>query len=295
MTMRPWFINDLPNFSDTLSTFMFADDANLTRVDDNLERLFHIANQELDKFYFWCINNRLSINTLKTFFVLFANKPPKLVPPLVIRSHSTYVPIKRVSNTKFLGIFYDERLCFKPHLDFIANKLSRISAMIYRLKDLMPIDVLRTLYQAHVYSILSYCTIIWANTYSTHIEPVIKLLKRMVRNITHSDFLAHSEPLFKQLKLLNFDSIRKYALAQYMYKNRHTVLPPLLPTHQYMTRNRDRIRLPERNTVLFEKSFLYQGPNLWNELVDDCPPEIIDSPAIHLFRRKLKTYLLSKQ
>ena len=31
------FINDLPNFSNLLTTLMFADDANLTCVDDNLE------------------------------------------------------------------------------------------------------------------------------------------------------------------------------------------------------------------------------------------------------------------
>ena len=274
---------------------MFADDANLTHTADILEDLFTSANQELDKFYFWCIDNRLSINTLKTFFILDSNKTTNSVPPLLIRNHYTYVPIKRVSNTKFLGIFYDERLNFKPHLNFIAGKLSRISAMIYRLKDLMPVEVLRIIYQSHVNSILSYCTIIWSNTYFNHLDPVIKLLKRIVRNITHSDFLAHSEPLFKQLKLLNFHSLRKFALAQHVFKHHHVIIPPLLPNHQYITRNRYKLRLPNRNKASFEKSFIYQGPKIWNELVENCPPDIINAPSIHSFKRRLKKYLLTNQ
>ena len=117
----------------------------------------------------------------------------------------------------------------------------------------------------------------------------------MVRNITKSDFLAHTHPLFQQLKLLDFESTRKLSLAQYIYKNRNVILPPLLPNHNYQTRNRQKVRLPERNNVLFEKSYLYQGPKVWNILVENCPTNVLNAPSIHSFKRKLKKYLLSIQ
>ena len=58
------FINDLPFVSDILSTILFADDANFSLYGKNPIELVYIANRELEKFYFWCLANRLSVNTL---------------------------------------------------------------------------------------------------------------------------------------------------------------------------------------------------------------------------------------
>ena len=117
-------------------------------------------------------------------------------------------------------------------------------------------------YEAHVNSILNYCNPIWANTFLTYTASITKLLKRIIRNITHSDFLAHTRPLFQQCQILDFDGVRKLSLGKYVYINRDTLLTPLVPGHEYPTRNRHRFRLPERNTALFERSFLYEGPRL---------------------------------
>ena len=285
------FVNDLPNFSEFFRTIMFANDANLSADGDNPFELINFANMELDKFYFWCTANRLSLNILKTFYILFANKPPVNLPPLLMRSNFTYAPIKRVNNIKFLGIFYDDKMTFKPHINHLASKIARISALIYRAKNLMPSYVLKMVYEAHVNSVLNYCNPIWANTFPTYTLSITKLLKRIIRNITHSDFLAHTRPLFKQLKLLDFDGMRKLSLGKYVYQNRNTLLPPLVPGHNYTTRNRNRFRLPGHNTALFERSFLYEGPRLWNVLIDQCPLAV-SAPSLTSFKRRLKRFLL---
>ena len=285
------FVNDLPNFSNFFRTILFADDANLSVDGDNPTELIASANIELDKFYFWCTANRLSLNILKTFYILFANKPPAVLPPLVMRSNFTYYPIKRVDNIKFLGVYYDEKMSFKYHINHIASKISRISALIYRAKNLMPPHILKMVYEAHVNSILNYCNPIWANTYPTYTESISKLLKRIVRNITHSDFLAHTKPLFQQLQILDFDKLRKLSLGKYVYNNRNAILTPLIPNHGYPTRNRHIFRLPERNTALFERSFLYEGPRLWNTLMDQCPLAV-SAPSVTSFKRRLKKFLL---
>ena len=141
-------------------------------------------------------------------------------------------------------------------------------------------------------SIISYCNLIWSNTYSSHLDPIIKLQKRVIRLITNSDYLAHTYPLFKQLKLLNIMNFRKYNLAIYFFKNRATLLPHLRHHHHYHTRNRNRPIPEHHHRTIFEKSFVYQAPIIWNELLNHNP-NFADINSLNLFKRRTKQYLLS--
>ena len=50
---------------------------------------------------------------------------------------------------------------------------------------------------------LNYGLLLWG----THVNRVLKLQKKTVRIMSNSEYLAHSEPLFKTLKLLKFEDI----------------------------------------------------------------------------------------
>ena len=50
---------------------------------------------------------------------------------------------------------------------------------------------------------LQYCLIIWASTYSSHLQPLFRLQKKALRIITHSPPRAHTYPLFNKFKILN--------------------------------------------------------------------------------------------
>ena len=52
-----------------------------------------------------------------------------------------------------------------------------------------------------------------------------KLQKRVMRIITCSKYNAHSEPLFKELKLLKLEDIRKLQELKFYYKLVHKQLP----------------------------------------------------------------------
>ena len=286
------FINDLPNFSKIFHTILFADDAKLSLSGKNPVHLINMANSELTLLYYWCIANRISINTLKTVFMLFSNRPITQLPPVVMKFNYTYEIIKRVESTKFLGIFYDERMSFKCHINYLCQRLSRISSLIYRLKDMLPTFVLKTLYHAHISSILSYCTVIWSGATPTSLTPLIRLQKRIIRNITVSDFLAHTAPLFQQCRILNIENVLKLALGSYFYSNFIHDLAPFQANHDHNTRHRLRLRPPHHNTSLFERSFVVQAPKFWNTITDSYPPEILSSNNIKIFNKRLKSYLL---
>ena len=71
----PYPLNDLPNISDKLNFFLFADDTNIYFDSHDLLSLEKMVNEELKKLSLWLNVNRLALNVGKTNFVIFrANK-----------------------------------------------------------------------------------------------------------------------------------------------------------------------------------------------------------------------------
>ena len=103
---------------------------------------------------------------------MFSNKKIVSLPPLVIKSGLSYELIKQADNINFLGMYLDEKMSFKSHITYLSQKLSRAAAMLYQVKDIMPTYVLKNMYYAHVNSHLTYCNLIWMNTYQTDLDPL---------------------------------------------------------------------------------------------------------------------------
>ena len=59
------YINDLPNISDKLNFFLFADDTNIYYESDNLKELEKTVNEELKQLCLWLNLNRLALNVGK--------------------------------------------------------------------------------------------------------------------------------------------------------------------------------------------------------------------------------------
>ena len=74
------YINDISNALTALNTIQFADDSTLYMVGDNPTDLIYRANLELTAFSEWCLANPLTINTAKTFYMLFTNTTTKYQP-----------------------------------------------------------------------------------------------------------------------------------------------------------------------------------------------------------------------
>ena len=286
------YINDLPNVSKLFFSILFADDSTLSLVGKNPRQLIEQCNIELQKFHLWCTANRLSVNTDKTFYILFSNRIVSNLPPLTIKSNYTYDVISRVKNIKFLGVFHDEHMTFKPHITYLSQRLSRIAALLYQVRDFMPEFVLHKMYNAHVSSLINYCNPVWANTFPTHVTPLVKAQKRIVRIITKSEALAHTAPLFEHSKILTIEKVRKFSLAKFCFVNIDQLNEDLNVHHHHHTRHRNRLRPISHNHSLFERSYIYQAPSIWNEILENCP-NIINAPSIASFKKKYKSYLLT--
>jgi hypothetical protein len=68
------YINDLSNFSNVMSSLLFADDSNLFASGPNLDLLQQTVNAEMPKLVEWLTTNRLSLNIGKTHLMIFGNR-----------------------------------------------------------------------------------------------------------------------------------------------------------------------------------------------------------------------------
>ena len=128
------YINDISNASTAFNTIQFADDSTLYMIGENPTDLIYRANLELSAFSEWCLANRLTINTDKTFYMLFTNTTTKYqpLPRLTILDKD----ITQVSKTKFLGVTFDNNLTFKYHISNLCLKLSWSIALLLKIKKL---------------------------------------------------------------------------------------------------------------------------------------------------------------
>ena len=128
-------MNDLPNISDKLKFFLFADDTNIYYEDKKLDVLEKTINFELRKLTLWLNINRLALNITKTNFVIFSakNKPLRNI-TILINNRA----IEQKDYVKYLGVLVDSRLTFKPHTDAVNKKIAKTVGILSKLRHYMP-------------------------------------------------------------------------------------------------------------------------------------------------------------
>ena len=118
---------------------------------------------------------------------------------------------------KFLGIHIDQFINFKKHINELVKKLSKIVGLFFKVRHVLPLDVLLSLYRTLFEPHLTYCNIIWHNTYPTYTEKLLILQKKAIRAISWSTRNSHTNALFHRHGLLKLPECNFYHNACTMY------------------------------------------------------------------------------
>ena len=153
------------------------------------------------------------------------------------------------------------------------------------------------LYNSLIYPYLFYGNIVWANNYSTRLDKLLKLQKKALRVITFSSYKAPSRPLFKRLNLLDINQINDFLISTFCYGLRSNSLPVYFNDfcaensriHNHSTRKSNDLHKKFNRTNLGVYSTRNKVINMWITI----PNEIKRSVLTHVFKRKMKHFLLS--
>ena len=315
------YINDLPNISDKLNFFLFADDTNIYFESKDLLTLEKTVNTELKQLSLWLNLNRLSLNISKTNFIIFRaiNKPM----PKVVTLKMNNKAIMQKGQIKYLGVYIDEHVNWKHHLSIISKKVSRGVGIICKLKQYMYTKSIRNIYYSLVYSHLAYGIQAWGSACNTELDKLLILQKKAVRIMTNNNMfhtvlcpLVSADPLFIELEILKVQDMFKLELGKFVYSCLNETTPLIF--HNWFVLNHtvhghatisSSIIVQENyfdsgsstvsNTLHTKGSRLWNyggkllkvaGPIFWNSL----PLPIREAPSFYIFKSKLKKLLLLK-
>ena len=102
------------------------------------------------------------------------------------------------------------------HTDHISLKVSKAIGIIYRLKDVYPLLVVRTLYNTLILLYFNYCIISWSATIRNG-NRLHLLQKKALRLISNSKYIAHTEPIHKNLRLLKLTDMFPITVWNFYY------------------------------------------------------------------------------
>ena len=290
------YTNDLIKSHDAFSV-SFADDTSILINDKDAESLSRKATDTLTKIMKWIDANKLSLNLNKTSYIIFSNKP---INDLKIKINN--IELNRAANAKILGLTIDDKLTFKEHINNLVSRLSRYLYMLIKLRNFVPLYILRKLYYSLIHPHLLYCLPIYGTTSNSVIHPVIVTQKRFIRLISNTrDFYRYTQPLFKNLKILQFKDLLNISLLKEIHKIIHNNACDFLlanfhsnqarrVANQINLRNNTYINPPFCRLKKATQSVSYKAAKLYNSM----PQDIKTENSTKSFTKKLKTYYLNK-
>ena len=295
------YVNDLPSALERSRPVMFADDTNLIIKGQDLNQLKLSLFSELDNLIDYFRSNKLKLNIDKTKIVCFRNKNKTFnKDDFEVKIDDKQLEI--VDSIKFLGLMIDCHLTWEKHCHNVANKISRTTGIIGRVKNFLPAPALRIIYDSLLMSHVQYGLEIWGGcTSSKGKKRLIGIQKKAIRHLTRSHYVAHTEPRMKSLGLLRFNDqflLQTSGLAHDIINKRcpvtlHNKLDLQKDSHHYPLRsvaeNPQELRETLANRRQIRLGFTTLGPKTWNDL----PKKIKEIKSRKGFRKKLKSFILN--
>ena len=143
-------LTDLPKLSPLTKIYLFADDVTITASCKQPSDAEVTIQPALDKVHRWSSKWKLKLAPDKSACVVFSiSYKPGPDPLLFINGH----PIPPKSKFKFLGIWFDQKLLWKPHIEHVhahCIKLKNLFSMITNSKCGPPTKTLILLFKTLV-------------------------------------------------------------------------------------------------------------------------------------------------
>jgi hypothetical protein len=280
------YLNDLIQACDIFKPIVYADDtalsATLEAFEYNHQYPFDNINFELVQINHWFKANKLSINGSKTKAMLF-HTTHRNIPNIVIEIDG--VSIQFVREFNYLGIYFDCNITWKTHIKHIFNKISRTSGVLTKLKQYLPTEALKLLYNSLIFPYLNYGLLAWG----TSAGKLYKLQKKVIRIIANAKYNAHTQPLFKKHEILTINDTLSLQELKFIYKFEHGTLPCYFrenmfrrqyEVHDHSTRHADNFQIPLSRHSFAKNSIRYRLPLTYN----NCSLSIKEKIHTHSFQ-----------
>ena len=129
-----------------------------------MKRLNNLLNSDLKTLTNWLNANKISLNVSKTELIELIIFRPKRKPlDFDMKIKLNGKRLYPTDSVKYLGVKIDNKLNWKSHV----AKLNQANAMLYKVRDFINANILKSIYYALFKSHINYACIIWGQNIST--------------------------------------------------------------------------------------------------------------------------------
>ena len=173
----------------------------------------------------------------------------------------------------------DKNLTWKPHIDHIASKMSKIVGILARIRHHVPLHILLQIYRSLIFPYTLYGIPVWGQAAQRDLEKILILQKRALRLIFFSNKRSHAIPLFRASNILPVNMLYFETVSAIMHdvstnstpRNIRQLFIYSSDVHTHNTRSSSTKKFYIQGSRLRVKlkSFSAFGARLWNCLHPD--------------------------
>jgi len=257
-------INDLPKHVKhvDVDSVVYVDDSTFLKRNKNLIELNEMMEAAEANAFNWFSTNKLHCNQDKTQRILLS------------LSQNTQ------DSVKLLGFLIDSKLNWVDHVNAVCSKVSRVSFLLWKLRDIVSDEYLRMAYFGLFQSHISYGLILWGHSHA--VSRLLLTQKKVIRTICRVSFFEHCKPLFKKCKILTVINLYIYHILLYTKANLSTFFVRQ-DFHEYNTRNSNRLDIPQHRLSKTSESYKINCITFFNKLP-------VTAQTVHFNKFKKQVY-----
>ena len=291
------YVNDLYACLDTSIPVLFADDSTLLVTANNYKSLFEKANCDLGNLYDWLCLNKLTVNEIKTKYMIFtlSNKCQPVPSSLELNLNGTQV--ESVENYKFLGLHINDKLNWKNHMQELLSKIRRNLSVVRKVAYFLNEASLLQLYHSLIISHIRYGITVWHHGHIALRKKIQACANKFLRLIFSLDNRASVRNIMKERNILSVNQLFHVEVSKIMQRVALKTIP--LP-FQCIFENQMRGTLMQtRSSSSFFQTHSYStkckqairviGPVIWNKIPENIKKEPVLQNTPHSPSRVLTT------
>ena len=211
-----------------------------------------------------------------------------------VSCHTDCFNIELVNSFKYLGVHLDTNLNWKTHVTNLKYYLTSAARIIYLLRGLCPVSVLKMVYYALVMAKMEYGLSCWGGCYPTTLNPLFVQQKMILRTLLRKPRNESSWHLFKSSKILPLKHLYVYKVLRVFFKRSGQHIIRLDERYNFRANHQLLYSIPRFNNNHFRR---YIFVTFFNSLPDSVRRQFRAKPFLSLvknwlFERSDITYLV---
>ena len=214
----------MTNITKYNKTIVYADDTTVLVSGKTLTETKQHCNDILSRFYQYFTHNKLSINPLKTKYMIY--KPFKGYKQNKCINDTTStkivmegIPLEQVTSIKFLGVNINDKLKWDDHKRLVHNKVSKTIGLLYKCRNVMNDNECIKMYKTFIEPYFLYAIEVWGHSIQFENDPLVKLQSKVLRILFNchrsADAWRYSDNKINDIKTLYMNVVKKLCIKHH--------------------------------------------------------------------------------